>query len=71
MKKILKKYGLKIDRQYYEKIIKSIQLGQKEEAIDQFNLMPRSNRKNFVILTNNGWITELNKSDINDFINNI
>lgn len=48
MKKLLKEYSFTTDMEYYEMIIESVINGQREQAIEQFNAMPKGYRKDFL-----------------------
>ena len=48
MKKLLKEYSFTTDMEYYEMIIESGINGQREQAREQFNAMPKGYRKDFI-----------------------
>ena len=48
MKKLLKKYDLQSEHEYFEMINESLINGQRKEAKEQFLAMPRNNRKTYV-----------------------
>jgi len=63
MKKLLKDYGLNSDQQYFEMIIESVINGQRTQAKDQFNAMPRKVRKAFLVSIYTNWSTGLSMQD--------
>ena len=48
MKKLLKKYGLNSDMQYFEMIVESVINGQRTQAKELFASLTKSERKSFV-----------------------
>jgi len=50
MKKLLKSYELVSVSDYYEMIITSVINGQRSQAKNQFNEMPKENKKEFIKL---------------------
>ena len=63
MKKLLKDYGLNSDQQYFEIIVESVINGNRTQAREQFNNMPRKVRKAFIISIYGNWQSGLNDSD--------
>ena len=45
MKKLLKIYSFFSDMQYFEMIVESVVNGQRTQAKEQFNAMPKENKK--------------------------
>jgi hypothetical protein len=68
MKKLLKEYGFNSDMQYFEMIVTSVINGQRTQAKEQFNAMPKADKKAFVKSIFTSWSTGLNESDKSIFI---
>lgn len=68
MKKLLKEYGFNSDMQYFEIIVESVINGQRTQAKNQFNAMPKSDKKNFVKSILTYWNSGLSERDIEMFI---
>jgi hypothetical protein len=45
MKKLLKRYGLTSEIQYFVMVLNSFKNGNRQQALDQFKAMPRQERK--------------------------
>ena len=71
MKQLLKKYGFKSDMQYFEMIVESVINGQRTQAKEQFNAMPRKVRKAFLVSIYGNWNSGLSNSDKAMFMNEI
>ena len=71
MKKLLKSYQLNSDQQYYEMIVESVINGNRTQAKEQFNAMPKVNRKQFVLSIYTDWQTALSYSDRAMFFNEL
>jgi hypothetical protein len=63
MKKLLKEYELNSDMQYYEMVVESVINGNRTQAKEQFNAMPREDRKAFVLSLFTDWGTGLSAQD--------
>ena len=63
MKKLLKQYGFKSDMQYFEMIVDSVINGQRTQARNQFNAMPRKVRKAFIVSIYGSWDSGLSDSE--------
>jgi hypothetical protein len=63
MKKLLKDYGFNSDMQYFEMIVMSVINGQRTQAKDQFNAMPRKVRKAFIVSIYSNWESRLSTND--------
>jgi len=68
MKKLLKKYGLNSDMQYFEMIVESVINGQRTQAKDLFTSLTKSERKSFVKAIYFEWQTVLKTDDKKMFI---
>ncbi len=63
MKQLLKDYELNSDMQYFEMIVDSVINGQRNQAKELFNLMPRKVRKAFIIfLYTENYLTNSDKA---------
>lgn len=71
MKKLLKQYEFNSDMQYFEMIIESVINGQRTQAKEQFNAMPKDNKKDFVKSIYGNCQTELTQDDKDMFLNEI
>lgn len=71
MKKLLKEYGFNSDMQYFEMIVESVINGQRTQAKEQFNAMPKENKKDFVKAIYSNWQTGLTQSDKDMFMNEL
>ena len=69
MKKLLKQYGFKSDMHYFEMIVESVINGQRTQAKNQFNAMPRKERKAFVVSIYGSWDSGLSDSEKAFFMN--
>lgn len=69
MKRLLKDYELNSDMQYFEMIINSVINGQRNQAKELFNLMPRKVRKAFIVSIYTNWNSGLTYSDKAMFFN--
>lgn len=69
MKKLLKDYGLNSDMQYFDMIVESVINGQRTQAKEQFNAMPRKVRKAFIVSIYGNWNSGLDDRDKAMFIN--
>ena len=69
MKKLLKQYGFKSDMQYFEMIVESVINGQRTQAKNQFNAMPRKARKAFIVSIYGSWDSGLSDSEKAFFMN--
>ena len=69
MKTLLKEYELNSDMQYFEMIVDSVINGQRTQAKEQFNLMPRKVRKAFIVSIYGNWDSGLSDSDKAMFLN--
>jgi len=63
MKKLLKDYDLNSDMQYFDMIVLSVINGQRTQAKELFNQMPRKVRKSFIVSIYSNWITGLDDRD--------
>ena len=63
MKKLLKDYELNSDMQYFEMIVGSVINGQRTQAKEQFNAMPRKMRKAFIVGIYGNWESGLSDKD--------
>ena len=63
MKKLLKDYELNSDMQYFEMIVESVINGQRTQAKELFNAMPRKVRKAFIVSIYGNWQSGLSNSD--------
>jgi hypothetical protein len=68
MKKLLKKYGLNSDMQYFEMIVESVINGQRTQAKELFTSITKSERKSFVKAICFEWQTGLETDDKEMFI---
>jgi hypothetical protein len=60
MKKLLKAYSFNDDMQYFEMIVDSFLNGQRSQAWEQFNAMPKKNKVEFLKAATVGdWQTGL------------
>lgn len=71
MKQLLKNYGFNSDMQYFEMIVESVINGQRTQAKEQFNAMPRKVRKAFLVSIYGNWESGLSISDKAMFMNEI
>ncbi len=71
MKKILKDYELNSDMQYFEMIVESVINGNRTQAKEQFNAMPRKIRKNFIVAIYSNWESGLSYQDKAMFMNEL
>jgi hypothetical protein len=71
MKKLLKDYGLNSDMQYFEMIVESVINGNRTQAREQFNAMPRKVRKAFIVSIYGNWESGLSTSDKAIFMNEL
>jgi hypothetical protein len=71
MKNLLKDYGLNSDMQYFEMIVESVINGQRTQAKEQFNAMPRKIRKAFIVSIYGNWESGLNNTDKAMFLNEL
>lgn len=71
MKKLLKAYSFNSDMQYYEMIVESVINGQRKQAREQFNAMPKENKKSFLKSIYGGWTSRLTLQDKEMFINEL
>ena len=71
MKKLLKDYGLNSDMQYFEMIVTSVINGQRTQAKELFNAMPRKVRKAFVVSIYGNWDSGLSTADKAMFMNEL
>lgn len=55
MNKLLKLYNLNSDMQYYQMCVESKVNGQIQQAKDQFNAMPRADKKSMVRAMLTAW----------------
>ena len=69
MKTLLRDYELNSDMQYFEMIVDSVINGQRTQAKEQFNLMPRKVRKAFIVSIYGNWDSGLSDSDKAMFFN--
>lgn len=69
MKKLLKDYDLNSDMQYFEMIVLSVINGQRTQAKELFNDMPRKVRKAFIVSIYGNWNSELDDHDKAMFMN--
>lgn len=69
MKKLIKEYGYNSDHQYFEMIVESVINGNRTQAKEQFNAMPRKDRKSFIVAIYGNWITGLNDTAKAMFMN--
>jgi hypothetical protein len=63
IKTLLKDYDLNSDMQYFEMIVLSVINGQRTQAKELFNIMPRKDRKAFIVAVYSNWISGLSDSD--------
>ena len=68
MKKLLKKYGLNSDMQYFEMIVESVINGQRTQARELFASLTKSERKSFVKAICFEWQTGLKTDEKEMFI---
>lgn len=68
MNKLLKKYDLNSDMQYFELIVESIFNGQFRQATELFLDMPKKYRKSFVKSALTNWNSGLKTETIVTFI---
>ena len=71
MKKLLKDYELNSDMQYFEMIVTSVINGNRTQAREQFNAMPRKVRKAFIVSIYGNWDSGLSNSDKAMFMNEL
>jgi hypothetical protein len=71
MKKLLKDYGLNSDMQYFEMIVESVINGNRTQAKEQFNAMPRKVRKAFIVSIYGNWESGLSYADRAMFMNEL
>ena len=71
MKKLLKEYGFFSDMEYYQMIVDSVYNGNRTQAKEQFNALPRKLRKVFLVAIYGNWDTGLNTRDQAMFMNEI
>lgn len=71
MKKLLKDYDLNSDMQYFEMIVTSVINGNRTQAKEQFNAMPRKVRKAFIVAIYDNWNSGLSYQDKAMFMNEI
>lgn len=64
MKKLLNEFGLLSDMQYFEMIAESFTNGQREQAIIQFKVMPRKNKKDMIKASLTHWQSGISQKDI-------
>ena len=69
MSRLLKDYDLSSDMQYFEMIVESVINGQRTQARELFNEMPRADRRAFVVSITGNWQTGLSQQDKEMFIN--
>jgi len=63
MKKLLKDYALNSDMEYFEMIVTSVINGQRTQAKELFNAMPRKVRKAFIVSIYGNWNSGLDDRD--------
>jgi hypothetical protein len=71
MKKLLKDYGFNSNMQYFEMVVESVINGNRTQAREQFNAMPRKVRKAFLVSIYGNWESGLSNSDKAMFMNEI
>ena len=71
MKKLLKDYGFNSDMQYFEMVVESVINGNRTQAREQFNAMPRKIRKAFIVSIYGNWESGLSTSDKAMFMNEL
>jgi hypothetical protein len=71
MKKLLKDYGFNSDMQYFEMIVESVINGNRTQAKEQFNAMPRKIRKAFIVSIYGNWESGLSLQDKAMFMNEL